>query len=160
MDHRTITTTIADTLNIVFAQGDGMPLLESDEESISGRLASQLLRRVSEDRSNADSSSGRGRRLGTDSDPVHGAHGGGGSHVGSTGGGGWLPLPRFWPHSSEAADDSGGPGGDASPSSRGGLRPVPPAWRTANLTGFAASGLRSHPIMGQPHSKAQGSFQP
>ena len=83
-----------------FTQGDGMPLLESDEESISGRLASQLLRRVSEDR---DGSDVRGRPTALDS----GAAGAGATASGgASAAGGWLPLPRFWPQSS-ASEPSG-----------------------------------------------------
>ncbi len=84
---------IASPTSSTHAQGDGMPLLESDEESLSGRLASQLLRRVSEDR-------GDGRGL------ASGASGGAGGADGATansGGGGWLPLPRFWPQSGTEA---------------------------------------------------------
>jgi hypothetical protein len=132
-----------------------MPLLESDEESMSGRLASQLLRRVSEDRGEAGN---RGRTSANDS--VIGAHMRNSDDHGS-GAGGWLPLPQFWPHSGEAAD--GGPGRADAASSGTSLRPVPPAWRTVNLTGFAASGLRSHPIVEQrgeaPRPSDHGSQQ-
>ena len=69
-----------------------MPLLESDEESMSGRLASQLLRRVSEDRGDS-----HGRAAGAD------RRDDGSAGAAASSGGGWLPLPRFWPQSSAGA---------------------------------------------------------
>ena len=67
------------------------------EESISGRLASQLLRRVSEDRGD-----GRGRAAGPPDDEAVVASAG----ASTSSGGGWLPPPRLWPQAG-AGDSSG-----------------------------------------------------
>lgn len=133
----------------VASQGGGMPMLESNEESLSVRLASQLFRYVTRSRVGLQTDSRSGSRHGGTIERESGSR-----SLAS-----WrsirpIPLPGFLLRPSEsphAGDPTQGAAsrGPRAPSTAG-RRPTTWEWPN-NQAGFAASGLRSHPLVESPH---------
>ena len=133
----------------VASQDRGMPMLESNDESLSVRLASRLFRHVTRSRE------------GLQTDPRSGdRHGGTRERESSSRSlAPWrsirpIPLPGFFlrpsesPHAGDSTQEAASRGPRA-PSTTG-RRPKTWEWPN-NQAGFAASGLRSHPLVESPH---------